>query len=427
MAERPALLPLFGLRRLVAKAGADERGGVAILFAFLLPVALGFAGVTADYASLSAHRTKLQAVADASALAAAREFRLGNANITTLNQAASVHAGGSLAAQEITAAITPSVDVKGRSIKVTLSSDVPTFLMKYAGVGATRVEAFATARMVGGAPICVIGLDERASTTVELEKFAKLKAPGCSIYSNSRHPQGLIARHDASITAAFICSAGGRSSPGRGSFSPTPQTDCPAIPDPLLSRSLPSSGGCLWNNARFNGGVVNLVPGTYCGGARFDRGARVELAPGTYVFKDGPLVVEGGSSFTGTNVALHFVGRNAELNFKANSRISLTAPRSGTMAGILISEDRNNPKNLLHSIMSDDARTLLGTIYLPSGRFHVGSNKPVADQSAYTIVVADRFTLSEGPTMVLNTNYDGTDIPVPEGVGPLSNKAILSQ
>ena len=139
------------------------------------------------------------------------------------------------------------------------------------------------------------------------------------------------------------------------------------------------------------------------------------------------LVVEGGSSFTGTNVALHFVGRNAELNFKADSRISLTAPRSGTMAGILISEDRNNPKNLLHSIMSDDARTLLGTIYLPSGRFHVGSNKPVADQSAYTIVVADRFTLSEGPTMVLNTNYDGTDIPVPEGVGPLSNKAILSQ
>jgi hypothetical protein len=41
--------------------------------------------------------------------------------------------------------------------------------------------------------------------------------------------------------------------------------------------------------------------------------------------------------------------------------------------------------------------------------------------------VANRFSLSEGPTMVLNTNYGGTDIPVPEGVGPLSNKAILSQ
>jgi hypothetical protein len=77
--------------------------------------------------------------------------------------------------------------------------------------------------------------------------------------------------------------------------------------------------------------------------------------------------------------------------------------------------------------MSDDARTLLGTIYLPRGRLHVGANKPVADKSAYTIVVANRFSLSEGPTMVLNTNYGATDIPVPEGVGPLSNKAILAQ
>lgn len=427
MAERRATLSLAGFRRLAAKARSDERGGVAMLFAFLLPVALGFAGVTADYASLSAHRTKLQAVADASALAAAREFRLGNANVTTLNQAASAHAGGSLAAQEITAAITPSVDLKGRSIKVTLSSDVPTFLMKYAGSGASRVEAFATARMVGGAPICVIGLDQKAKTTVEMEKTAKLEAPGCSIYSNSIHPQGLIAREDASIRAAFICSAGGKSSPGRGTFSPTPQTDCPPIPDPLLSRALPGSGGCLRNNARFNGGVVNLIPGTYCGGATFTGGAKVNLAPGTYIFKDGPLVVTGGASFTGTHVTLHFVGKNAELKFEAASIISLTAPRSGSMAGILVSEDRANSGGLVHSIMSDDARTLLGTIYLPRGRLHVGANKPVADKSAYTIVVANRFSLSEGPTMVLNTNYGGTDIPVPEGVGPLSNKAILSQ
>ncbi len=427
MAERQAPLSLAGFRRLAAKARSDERGGVAILFAFLLPVALGFAGVTADYASLSAYRTKLQAVADASALAAAREFRLGNANINTLNQAASAHAGGSLAAQEITAAITPSVDLRGRSIKVTLSSDVPTFLMKYAGVGATRVEAFATARMVGGAPICVIGLDQNANFTVEMDKSARLEAPGCSVYSNSTKPNGLMAKNSATMRAAFICSAGGRSSPGPGSFTPTPQTDCPVLPDPLLVRSLPVSGGCIANGVNYKGGVINLVPGTYCGGATFTGGAKVSLAPGTYIFKDGPLVVTGGASFTGTHVTLHFVGKNAELKFEAASIISLTAPRSGSMAGILISEDRANAGGLVHSIMSDDARTLLGTIYLPSGRLHVGANKPVADKSAYTIVVANRFSLSEGPTMVLNTNYGATDIPVPEGVGPLSNKAILSQ
>jgi len=413
-------------RLVVQRARADESGAVGLMFAFLIPMVVALAGVSVDYASLSAQRAKLQAVADASALAAAREFRLGNANVQTLNQAATAYAGGSLAGQNLTATVTPSVDLKNRSITVSLALDAPTLLMQYVGTNAARVEVVATARMVGGAPICVIGLDQKAKTTVEMGQAAKLEAPGCSIYSNSTHPQGLIAREDASIRAAFICSGGGKSSPGKGSFSPTPQTDCPIIPDPLLPRTLPGSGGCLRNNASYKGGFVYLVPGTYCGGAKFDGGAKVTLAPGVYVFRDGPLVVEGGSSFTGTNVALHFVGKNAELNFKANSSISITAPRSGTMAGILISEDRNNSKDLLHSIMSNDARTLLGTIYLPSGRFHVGADKPVADQSAYTIVVVDRFTLSNGPTMVLNTNYSATDIPVPDGVGPLSGKTVLS-
>jgi hypothetical protein len=43
---------------------------------------------------------------------------------------------------------------------------------------------------------------------------------------------------------------------------------------------------------------------------------------------------------------------------------------------------------------------------------------PVADQSAYTVVVARQIRMEAGPDLVLNTNYGGTDIPVPDGVGP---------
>jgi len=427
MAERRATLSLAGFRRLAAKARSDERGGVGIIFAFLLPVALGFAGISADYASLSAHRTKLQAVADASALAAAREFRLGNANVTTLNQAASAHAGGSLAAQEITAAITPSVDLKGRSIKVTLSSEVPTFLMKYAGSGATRVEAFATARMVGGAPICVIGLDQGGLFAVGLDKDAKLEAPGCAIYSNSKHPLGLFARDRAVMRAAFICSAGGRDINGRGLYFPTPQQDCPVIPDPLASRTLPQAGACTSTNLVVKAGARTLSPGTYCGGIRIEGSANVTLQPGIYVIKDGPFEVTGGGTVNGVNVGLFFSGRKAVLELMAASNVSLTAPKAGMMAGILFAEDRTSPTWQFHRILSNNARTLLGTIYLSRGGLIVGANAPIADKSAYTIVVARQFILTEGPTMVLNTNYAATDIPVPEGVGPLSNKAMLSQ
>ena len=80
-----------------------------------------------------------------------------------------------------------------------------------------------------------------------------------------------------------------------------------------------------------------------------------------------------------------------------------------------------------YRIISDNARQLLGTIYLPAGRLIIDSKKPVADQSAYTVVVARLVNLYEGPNLILNARYANSDIPVPEGVGPTSADTVLSQ
>jgi Flp pilus assembly protein TadG len=421
------------LSRLVVRARltpkcvrADQSGGVAMTFALLFPILLLVSGVSVDFADLRAKRSMLQDVADASALAAAREFRLSNANSQTLAQVATASAEASLTLQDLTATVIPMVDLTNRTVTVKLSMSASTMMLKFVE-SASRIEVVATARMVGGAPICVIGLNTSSNHTVELDKYAQLSAGGCSVYSNSIKPSGLVARDFATIEAAFICSAGGKLKLGKGNFSPAPQSDCPVMADPLASRNLPDASGCLKTKANYKGGTVQLVPGTYCAGVTIDKGAKVVLAPGIYVFKDGPLVVKGGSRLNGTNVALHFVGKNAELNLQADSQISITAPKSGMMAGILISEDRNNSTNLVHKINSNDAHTLLGTIYLPKGTLYIGAQAPVAEESAYTIVVANRFRLSEGPTIVLNTKYDETDVPVPEGVGSLSGKTFLAE
>ncbi len=125
--------------------------------------------------------------------------------------------------------------------------------------------------------------------------------------------------------------------------------------------------------------------------------------------------MKNGGSFTGANVSLFFSGIGASMTFEANTTISLTAPRTADMAGILIAEDRKNPVGQQFEIYSNNARNLLGTIYLPQGRLYIGANNPVSDQSAYTIVVARRFSLSEGPTMVLNTNYGANRHPGASG------------
>ncbi|MFI5012912.1 MAG: pilus assembly protein TadG-related protein [Hyphomicrobiales bacterium] len=404
----------------------EQRGNTALLFALLLPVMVGFAGVAIDYTNAVSQRSKLQGIADASALAAAREFRLGNANPATIALVAANFARAELTGRNLSATVAPSTDTTNKTVTVRLAASVPSFFKRFTGVAATSISVSATARMVGGAPICVIGLDTNANSTVLLDKNARLQAPNCSVYSNSQEPNGLMAKHNATMAAAFICSAGGKSSPGPGSFTPTPQTDCPVLPDPLLSRPLPVAGACTQTATVVNGGMLSLTPGTYCNGLTLTNNATVTMSPGVYVFKDGPLLVTGGASLSGSHVNLHFSGSDAVFNLDSASSISLTAPVSGNMAGILISEDRNSPVGQQHQILSNDARTLLGTIYLPQGLLYVGANNPVADQSAYTIVVVRQFSLSEGPTMILNTNYGGTNIPVPSGVGP-NDSTILTQ
>lgn len=79
-----------------------------------------------------------------------------------------------------------------------------------------------------------------------------------------------------------------------------------------------------------------------------------------------------------------------------------------------------------YRIISDEARTLLGTIYLPAGRLIIDSKKPIADQSAYTVIVARVINLYDGPNLMLNARYASSDIPVPEGVGPSSSDTVIS-
>ncbi len=79
-------------------------------------------------------------------------------------------------------------------------------------------------------------------------------------------------------------------------------------------------------------------------------------------------------------------------------------------------QDPANEQGQLFGILSDDARVLTGTIYLPNGELVVDSDEAVADQSAYTAIVARNLTLYTGPNLVLNSDYDATDVPAAVGI-----------
>jgi len=170
-------------------------------------------------------------------------------------------------------------------------------------------------------------------------------------------------------------------------------------------------------------------------------------APGVYVIKDGPFLVNGNSTLTGQNVGIYLKGLDSNLKFDADTTVSLTAPKDGPMSGLLIYDDPTGASALLnvlvnpliagkytkllsspreHLILSDNARTLIGTIYMPKGRLIIDATKPVADKSAYTVLVVQQLDLYSGPNLVLNSDYGASEIPVPPGVGIYGGKTSIT-
>lgn len=452
---------LDGLRR-------DSGGGVMLIFALALPLLLGFSAMAIEYASLAKRRTELQRAADGGAIAGVNQFKLANAEDSTAVTTA-VEMARAQARRTGGQTITVTAEVLGNhaAVQVTVSEQVPLTLGKLLNVTTVDVSVRATAKLAGTTRLCLLALDPIAVGAFHLESSARITAADCSLYSNSRSPAGIRGENRALATALSTCSAGGYSGPS-SSFMPIPATGCPALRDPLVDRQGPEPSSCivlglsvdpkklvdgiddLVYGVNVVSGSVTLDPGTYCGGLHVTKGAQVTLRPGIYIMKDGPLVVDKKASLAGTNVGFYFTGARGGLLFDEKSVVSLTAPKDGLLAGLLFFEDRNvllpvplplppsgkgkakEPPDGIGSlreyrIISDEARTLLGTIYLPAGRLIIDSKKPIADQSAYTVIIARLINLYDGPNLVLNARYGGTDIPVPKGVGPSSSDTVLSQ
>jgi Flp pilus assembly protein TadG len=398
---------------------------MAIITGLLTPLLIGVAGGGIDVSSYLAHRTDLQQIADAAALAAANEAALNgwsqDAAVAAVSGFVQQHVGNNL---DETVASQVAVDSVQKQVQVTLQQDhSPYFVIGYF-IGSPQITVSSIALTNNASNICVIGLESSDTATVSLETNAMITAPKCAVYSDSVSTSGLVSTGNANLVAQLSCSAGGYSGSTRNFNFVAPVTDCPAVADPLVARPPPPVGSCREQNAAYSHYIGQLQPGVYCGGLSITASSDVTLRPGVYVIKDGPLIIESSSIVAGKGVGLFFTGTNASFTFGSSSKVDLEAPTTGPMAGLVAYQNRSCPE-IDFVITSNKARKLIGTIYLPNGNLIIDANEKVADGSAYTAIVAKRLRLSKGPNLVLNTDYDQTLVPVPDGIGPPTGKARL--
>lgn len=405
---------------------AAEQGGVVVLFGLGVALLLGVAGVALDFGTAVHLKARLQKAADAAAIAATQDLSVSTADRSRVSAAARSVVQAELGPVPADLSIEAEVNSAHTGVEVRLSQRHAASLSKILKPEGSQITVSATAVRGGTRKVCVLGLDPEVSQTVSLDAKARITAAECAVYSNSQHKDGVKSTSSAILKAQFICSSGGFAG-SASNYSGERKTDCPRMPDPLSNRPAPPVGPCKGGKTEKLTIETDQVlgPGTYCGGIEIKKAAKVTLSEGIYVIRDGMLKVDETATLYGRNVGLYFTGKDASFDFLSSSTVNLGAPKDGPMAGILFFGDRNAPGSREYKITSDNARTLLGTIYLPRGYFTVDASNPVADQSAYTAIIVRRLDLKAAPNLVLNASYHQTDVPVPQGLVPGNNVRLI--
>ena len=396
-----------------------------MIFALAAPALMAVAGVATDYVTYSLGRTDLQAAADGAAVVGAGEFSVAGVQDSQIQSVIAAYVAEEVDQSRGPVTIEARIDKKKYSVAVSITQAWTPFFAHLLDASVTPVHADATAVLTGTTNICVLTLDPKKARALTLTLLARLQANGCGVYSNSSHALGLSVDPLASLKASLICSVGGAIGI-LSTMSPPPTTDCPVVADPLGKRVAPSAGLCDYTDFKVTGKTATLLPGTYCGGIQITGNAKVQFAPGTYVLKDGPFKVAGTSSVAGENVGFYLVGDASLIDFSGNATIGLSGAKDGAMAGLLFFEDRGASLGRKHRISSNKVHELTGTIYLSRGVLQVDPNAAVASDSAYTAIVAYGLELTSGPTLVLNSNYGATDVPVPDGIR-VTGKIVLTR
>lgn len=446
----------------------DRTGTISTVLAVGLPVMMTLVGGSIDYASIARQKGDLQAVADTAAIAAARQMTMQTLsdqqiqaiafNFATANAETSSIKGLQLRAKRLP-------DGAGASVDLSAEAYTPLGLLSHFKA-VTRLSAQATARIGNGQnKLCLLTVSETKGTRddagpgaqmfvsshktgIVLDERSRITAPGCVLHTNFRNEEAFLIERDAEVTANLLCAVGGITNKG-GNVNGTVLSDCPKIDNPMEARAFPNLAGVVgprghscvgvpYKDIVLTQGTHTMRPGNYCGNITISGDARVKLEPGVYAIQ-GILTVSERAQFTGERVGIYLWGgresdgRPAYFRFVDDAAISLSAPETGPLAGILLWEGVNGAivdmraKNAdlnFHQISSTRAKRLTGTIYLPGGQLLINAPVQVAEDSDFTVLLVSRLDLQKGPNLVLNSDYANSRVPVPKGLGPIGAKHV---
>lgn len=408
-----ARLPTFHLRcetaALVRRFAADRSGAYAVMTAVALPALLGAAGLGGEAGLAYYRHASTQAAADSAAYSAAIALAGGN-NASSEAKGVTASLGFTHGVNGVTVTVN-NPPVSGASagqsgaVEVVISATQKPYLMAALRASSYSISGRAVAKV--GTAGCVLALNQSAASTVSIQGTPSITLSNCALYDNSTSSSALNIGGSGSLAAGAVSVVGSISGSSRITSSKV-TTGASSVADPYSSVALPSFSGCNQTNYS-TGSTATLSPGVYCGGMKIT-GGTVTLTAGTYIIDGGSLSISGNATLTGTGVTLVFTSSSGKnyptATINGGATINLTAPTTGTLAGIVIFGDRNMPTNTNFKLDGGSTQTFGGAIYLPSAALDYGGGS--SGSTGCTQLVADTVSFSGNSNLAVSCAAYGT-------------------
>jgi Flp pilus assembly protein TadG len=450
----------------------EESGTILTITSLFLVLFISILGFGVDVGHLLFVKRSMQSAADAAALAAALEARACNgtdacsamqaaaqnaltengfaATTVLTNCTGTTGAGVTLTVNNPPCAISSDPNSgKTNYAEVMVSQPVPMYFTNLMGLHSVTITTRAEAARGLGGP-CIYALNPTGpAITILVGVLVKSR---CPIVDESTSADALSCVIGAFLYAPRISVSGGSQSllclaasqPQTYVPTPIPADPLAYLPAPPTandacgtSTSSPYTGSSSPVNITLGGNVV-FNPGVYCGGISITAAllSTIKFNPGTYILKDhvGLLgITQGGlnltlsalTSITGTGVTFYNEGTQGSLmvvepvsggSLLSLSDVSLSAPTTGTYAGILFFQAHGSTSTAVFVANLINNSKLEGAVYVPDGDVSYGVS---AISSAYNILVAKDIHLNVAVGSVFGNDY--SSLP---GGSPLSGNNV---
>ncbi len=403
-------------RRPAPQSFRDEESGTTVVIAALTaPLLLALAGLGGEGAYAYFKHASMQSVSDVAALSAAAAFK------TTANVAAAKAEAAGVAAQlgyvnsdNLTVTVN-SPPLSGpntanlSAVEVILTLQQSPLLTRVFRDTPYTIRTRSVSRPGSGSGGCILALATTAAPAITINGNSAATLTGCNVYSNSNASVSINTSGGGTLVADDVYSVGGISNFGiTANLHPydQPQADPYAsVPDATVvcPSAMPSTIT----------GPATIQPGTYCNGLKLKSGS-ITMAPGTYIVAGGPFNVASQASVDATAGVTIITAAYNNFIYSASvaggATFKITAPKTGTYAGIAFFADRsmgfNN--NIITSFDGQSNLSVTGAIYAPTSFVTYAGGSSGAN--GCTQIVAQTVKLTGGSAISANCGTAGTKI-----------------